>query len=120
MEMFWTALGSLITGAGLVWSVFKFYTEKRDKQHDEERQKFYSEFYKFQDHIEKDFEGTRLKLDSLSADVVALSTIVEVQKEKFSNMTEKFTEYAKEVRHNLERHSEEIGYLGKIIRVGNK
>lgn len=117
MELLWSSLGSLTAGAAVVWSIFTFIIDKRDKAHNEEKQEFYKYVYALEDRLEKEMQTIRFKQDQSLAMMGQVNLTVELQKEKFNSMTEKFIDYSKEVRKIIEKHSEEIIHLGKVIRI---
>lgn len=110
----------MIAGAGLVWSIFSFIIDKRDKANDAEKRFFFKEFYELRDRIDREVETTIAELNNLKNIIISLNTNMALQKDKFYVMTDKFTDYSKEVRHLLEKHSNEILDLGKVIRIEGK
>lgn len=118
MDSLWAILGALVAGAGLVWSIFAFVVDKRDKVHNEEKSQFYKDLYDFEDRVEKTLNALGSDVVEIRRSLDAMRLTLEVQKEKFSNMTERFHEYVVRVDKIIDRHQKELDRLGKIINVG--
>ena len=114
MEILWTALGSLTGGGALVWAIFSFVIDKRDKDRDEEKRLFYKNFYDFESRVTGEIKDLKAKVETL----MEIKTAVAVHNERIANMTAKFMDYSIEVRNIISKHDEQLKEFGRIIRLG--
>lgn len=115
MNGIWTALGGIVAGVALMWSVFSFIINKRDENIKTERDNFYKNFYGFEGRVEKTIEGLRNKIESQSFTIEQLKAQLELQKEKYSRMVTEFEKYVVKVDRVLENQNTKLENLGKVI-----
>lgn len=118
MDSLWAALGGLCGGATLMWLIFSWIIDKRDKVHDDEKQKFYKDLYDFEDRTEKEIKNLVVHVDDIGRLVNALKLEAELEKQKHGQLLEKFNEYVQRMNELIKSHSLELSRLGKIIHVG--
>ncbi len=118
MEILWAALGG-IGGAGfLVWSIFSFFIDRRDKTQSHERHQFYKDLYNFEDRLDSEIKTLRFSVEKVSTEMQLLRLSNEKLTERLTALHEKFHDYAVRVDRVLERQETKIDQLGKIIKIG--
>lgn len=125
----WEMIGGLCAGLGLMWSVYHWVLDRRDKAHRDEMDKLFKTFWASEDRNQKIYEAMRHDmtegLKAISRDIMGISrklndTMLALAEErgKTSELKDKFREYVEAVNRTIDRHERKIDELGKIIYVG--
>ena len=86
MTIDWTAVGSLFVGASLVWMIFQFVIEGRDKARDKEHQEFYEHFLSFEERVGNNLEDIKTDLVLIKIQNTKLESSLRYQGEKIARL----------------------------------
>lgn len=118
--VFWTALGSLIAGVAVAWSIFSWIVDKRDKAAKEEKDQFYKNHYEFETRIESQLKEQRLAFEGLRDKLVKMETAYAVNHAEQKSILREFREYVKHIHKIVEDHGKMLTNLGKVIDLEKK
>jgi len=114
-ELFWIATGSLFAGGALVWMVFSWFYDKRDKEHDEEKRRFYKTVYDTESRNETSIKFILERINEIERNVTKLDKTLALQAQSLDTMGDKFLTYSKEMRKIVADHTRQLTELGKVI-----
>ncbi len=111
-------VGGLFSGLGLMWGVYTWVWDRRDKLHAEEVKKMYETFWSSEERIENTINALSSQLQGISREIQALILEIRQEEQKTGYLIEVFTEYVGRVNSVIEKHEKKLEELGRIIHVG--
>lgn len=121
MENFWIALGSLTGGGALVWSIFSFTVDRRDKAAEKERDRMDRAQDLRDNAIRQQLTELKSKAEKMTLELMTMKNLVALQNEKLNLYTETFHEEMKRLTLMPEQEQKETtSKFGHVIKVGVK